>query len=214
MCSPGGVTGGRAVGPARRHRYPGAVVAGMLVVAVLAAGCSEGSDRPQAQHSTGSPSTPASSSASPTPTPTSLVPSYTPPASRVVPRPTAVATLPPDTCALASTAGQAVISGWESGPVSYVREGEKVPDSQWAELVQILPSPSLFNGLTTTRTRLNQAGVPPTHVVNQDLADLEAAMRAAIAVAKAKDDSRVIPVYFQLRTAHDRFTESCGVLEH
>ena len=193
------------------RRMRGAV-AGLVTVAVLVAGCDSGT--PSAAPPTSSAPTSAPPPlTSPPPATSPAVPTYTPPPSRGVTRPPGLGHISSNICAFASISAQGFIGAWSSGLVAYVQDGEKVPDFQWQDAARVLPSRSFSDGVKNARTGFQQAGVPANHPVFSDLSELEAAMREGIAVAKAKDETKVMAVYFRLRTADDHLTESCGALE-
>lgn len=186
--------------------------AGAVAVLALVAACSDAKD-PQvgnpATSAPGSPAAPATTAAPTTSGPPSA--SYTKPPSRGLTRPAGVAAVSNSTCGYAQVAIHFVGASWGNNQVPYVTKGQKVPDDVWAEGVGLLPT--YKGGIEDSRSRLKSQKVPESYVVYQDMADADAAIDAAIAASKAKDDSKVIPVYIALRTAEDHFTESCGVLE-
>jgi hypothetical protein len=101
---------------------------------------------------------------------------------------------------------------WYSAFAAYGERGDPVPEFQWADGQRVLPG--FLGGVSKARAALQAAGVPGSYAAYRDLADLDTAMRTGIAVARAKDDSRVLGVYFALKTAHDHLLESCGALEN
>ncbi|WP_433088136.1 hypothetical protein ACQP1P_19640 [Dactylosporangium sp. CA-052675] len=186
--------------------------AAAVTVLMLVAACSDDKKPPVGSPATsapGSPVAPATTAAPATSGPPSA--SYTKPPSRNLTRPAGVAAVSNSTCGYAQVAIHFVAASWGNNQVPVVTAGHKVPDDMWAEGAQVLPT--YKGGIEDSRSRLKSQKVPESYAVYQDMADADAAIDAAIAAAKAKDDSRVIPVYLALRTAEDHFTESCGVLE-
>jgi hypothetical protein len=177
--------------------------------AVLAALAGCGSTPPAAAPS----STPPTATATPdTASPTaSPIPSYTRPPSRGLTRPPGVRPVSGTPCDPASTDAHFYEVAWFSGFASYASQGRTVPDFQWAGAAGDLKE--YLGGAPKARAALQAAGVPAGYLAFKDLADLDAAMRQGITVAGAREDDRVLPVYFAVRTAHDRLIESCGALE-
>jgi hypothetical protein len=185
-----------------------ALASGVAVLA-LVVGCT-GEDGPQA---TGTPTvtTPPAPSSTVETTTAAATPTYTSPPSRGLTRPAGLGPVPGSACDPAATDAHFFEVAWYTGYAGKVEAGEPVPDFRWAEGPRVLPS--FRRGVATSRTRLVNAGVPAGFAVFGDLADLDAAMREGVDVARAKDDSRVLPVYFRAKAARDHLIESCGVLE-
>ncbi|MFB9239662.1 hypothetical protein ACFFWC_29725 [Plantactinospora siamensis] len=190
-------------------------VAGAAMVLALAAACSDPAHPPTAAPTTAgvtntaptdSSNAPATPEASTPPSPT-----YTKPPSRNLHRPPGVAKLSGSVCAYGESAIQFFATSWAASQVQPVTEGRPVRDSVWAEAVEVLGT--YHTGIAKTRSKLQAAGVPKSFVVYQDLADADAAIAEGIAAARAKDDSKVIPIYLKSRTAEDHIVESCSVLE-
>jgi hypothetical protein len=198
-----------------RWGVPGVhAVVPVVAVLALAAGC----DSTPSGHAAGTPAattpatTPATTAAGTTDTSTvPAIPSFTPPPRRHLSRPPGVGRVPGSACDPASIAVHFFIAAWYSGVASYAVRGESVPDFQWADAARVLPG--FRSGVARSRVRLLAAGVPRGFVVFQDLADADGAVREGVAAAKAKDDSKVLPVYFTARTAEKHLVESCSVLE-
>ena len=101
--------------------------------------------------------------------------------------------------------------GWYGSFASYAEDGRQVPGFQWRGAEQSLRT--FLDGTGKARAALQAAGVPTSYPAYRDLTELDGAMRAGIAVVRARDDSKVLPVYFALKTAHDHLLESCSALE-
>jgi hypothetical protein len=183
--------------------------ASVAILTAVLAGCGD-NPTPQAT-STTSPAT-AVTTPPTTDTPTATpIPTYTPPPSRGLKRPPGVAPVAGIPCDPASSDAHFYEVAWFSSFASYAAEGKPVPDYQWAGASGDLSV--YLSGTPKARSALLAAGVPTSYVAYRDLADLDAAMREGIAVAKARDESRVLSVYFKVKTAHDHLIESCGALE-
>jgi hypothetical protein len=173
------------------------------------AGGPPGGSTPAASSAAAAPgATPSGPAATSTPAP---IPSYTAPPGRSLARPPGVGRVSGSACDAALSDEHFYEVAWFSGYASYVQAGDPVPSSQWATGPRVLPA--FLGGVPKSRAALQSAGVPRGYPAYRDLADLDAAMRAGIAAAKARTDATVLPVYFRLKTAHDHLLESCGVLE-
>ncbi|MFI5913168.1 hypothetical protein [Dactylosporangium sp. NPDC051541] len=181
-------------------------------VLALAAACSDASE-PQTAPSVGLTSTPAAPAVSATTPAASAAPSatYTKPPSRNLTRPAGVAPISGSTCTYAQGDIHIFAASWASNQVKWVQRGQKVPDDTWAETASV--TEGYHGGIAMTRSRLKDAKVPESFVIYSDLADADAAISAAVAAAKAKDDSTVLAVYAKARTAEDHLTESCSALQ-
>jgi hypothetical protein len=122
-----------------------------------------------------------------------------------------VAPIPESTCDDATSDAHFFEVAWFSGYAAYAERGEQVPDFQWSTGQTALPR--FLRGESKARAALMAVGVPGTFPVYRDLSDLYNAIRQGIAVTKARDDSKVLEVYFNAKTADDHLVESCGALE-
>jgi len=152
--------------------------------------------------------TPPPTTTSPTATP---IPTYTPPPGRGVKRPPGVAPVKGIPCDPASSDAHFYEVAWFSSFASYAADGKPVPDFQWAGAQGDLSV--YLSGTGKARAALQAAGVPASYPAYRDLSDLDAAMRQGINVARTRAESKVLTVYFAVKTAHDHLIESCGALE-
>ncbi len=185
------------------------VLAGAVAVLALAGGCtstppSQGTGTPTVTTPSSTPSTVATTTAP-------AIPTYTPPPGRGLTRPPGVAPVRGAPCDPAVTDEHFYEVGWYGSFASYGENGEQVPDSQWQGAEQNLQT--FLDGTGKARAALRAAGVPTSYPAYRDLTELDRAMREGIAVVRARDDSKVLPVYFALKTAHDHLLESCSALE-
>jgi hypothetical protein len=174
----------------------------------LLAGCTDKpAPVPSPTPTTAAPTTPDS-----TPTDTGTpAPSFTPPAPRGVTRPPGLGPVKGSTCDQAISDAHFYEVGWYSAYASYAEDGKPVPDIQWADGARVLPT--FLSGVGTTRAALQAAGVPSSFIAYRDLAELDGAMRGGVTVAKARDETKLLAVYFAVRTAQAHLVESCGALE-
>lgn len=183
----------------------------VISTAVLLAGCS-GSPDPQPSGSTSAPSSTAPVTTSPTVAPTTpAIPTYTPPPSRNLRRPAGVAPVKDTPCAFAVNDAQFYQRQYQGDLATAAQSGQPVAAADWADAVRGLSS--IHGGTAQARAALKADGVPTSYVAYKDLADLDRAMAAGLQVAKNKDDSKVLQVYFDLQTAMAHTIESCGALE-
>ena len=77
----------------------------------------------------------------------------------------------------------------------------------------MLVLPDYEQDLVEQAVAFDEEGVPADHPVRADLAELQAALAEAVAVARARDTSRVLPVYDRMQYAEELFGQSCTPIE-
>jgi hypothetical protein len=184
--------------------------ASVAVLAAVLAGC-RGDPSTQASPTTTPPTT-AVTTPPTTDTPTATpIPSYTPPPGRGLKRPPGVAPVKGTPCEPALADEHIYEVSWYGSFATYAEDGERVPDFQWTGADKDLQR--FRGGIGVSRAALRAAGVPTVYAAYRDLAELDAAMRDGIAVTRARDEDKVLSVFFRLKTAHDHLLESCSALE-
>jgi hypothetical protein len=114
-------------------------------------------------------------------------------------------------CEFATSDAQFFQLAWYSAAAKYAESGDPVPASGWPSLVKTLPT--YRQGVTEARADLQADGVPSSYIAYADLRELDAAMVAGINAARKRDESKVLNVYYAVKTAQDHLVESCGALE-
>ncbi|HEY0500222.1 MAG TPA: hypothetical protein VGD48_31050 [Kutzneria sp.] len=159
---------------------------------------------------TGDPGTPGpttTSAAAPTTTTTAPTATTT---SRNLALPPGVGPFPNSICT-ANIYSNGMVNGL-TGYYNQVKKGRTVSDAGWQDMQTTIPD--IIASSSGQRAAFEQAGVPSAHPVYHDIDELLAAMNAVGVVAKAKDNSGLVPAFERLRTANQLFIDSCGAITH
>jgi hypothetical protein len=184
---------------------------GATALFALTTACSDA--HPTAKGTASAPTEHGASTVVPTPASPSASPatSYTKPPTRNLTRPPGVAPISGSACTYALTSIHIFAASWAANQVKHVNAGQPVPDDVWADTARL--TDDYHGGITTTRSRLKDAHIPESFPVYGDLADADAAISEAVAAAKAKDNSQVMPIYLKALAAEDHLVESCSALQ-
>lgn len=198
---------------ARRPPVPGPAV-GLVVALAVVAGCSGDGGATAGASSTSTAAvtttTTAPSATPPAPT-TSRRTAYTPTAPPVPPRDIPLPAGAPYGGNLCTLSGDTAVGVWYLRLVNQLERGESIRPEDWEGAVAALPD--YQQDLVEQAVAFDEEAVPPAHPVRADLAELQAALAEAVAVAQARDSSRVLAVYDRMQYAEALFGQSCTPIE-